>query len=373
MKRLQQTQTGLFSESNDKVTITNDSNKSNSPITAPSSIDSPPNNSQRIIELEQPDLQSIDKLITSQQKSNSPYSNHILFQKNPSGFAVNMNRNPEDAVPVPKQLINSNYDMFKSLLSNPVPFAGIIYSDQNFKIECKVKILEGPWQLGIMVVFIPTSSNARLEDITLQLNNYNTKELLNIQISKPRYPDGSKGVDHPQILLKCNFIDSFSAPPSLSFSGRIGMMKLNVNFALPILVTKFLEHYVIPIETFSALWFEISNSPKDSPHQKLDAILPNPMADNFSIMDFLKKLCSLLNNLDFKIYPPANKESFNEVEGISILKCDNTLAIPILIQVSFVPSHPNEFRLSLRSKNPPERFVSLLLDIYSVIKFYINY
>jgi len=373
MKRLQQTQTGLYSENKDKIAITNESNRNNSPQNEISNRESPTTKNNRILDIEQPDIQNFDKLIMSQEESNSPYSDHILFDKNPSGFALHMNRKPEDAVPVPKQLISGNFDQFKSLLSNPVPFSGIIYSDQNFKIDCKVKILEGPWQLGIMLVFITTSSNSKLEDISLQLNNYNTKESLNIQISKPRYPEGNKGVDHPQILLKCNLIDSFSSPPSLSFYGRIGMMKLNVNFALPILISKFLENYTLPIETFSRLWFEISNSPRDSPYQKLDAILPNPMADNFTIMDFLKKLCSLLKNLEFKIYPPANRESFHEVEGISILKCDNSLAIPILIQVSFIPSYPYEFRLSLRTKNPNNRFTSLLLDIYSVIKFYFNY
>jgi len=318
-----------------------------------------------------PVIDSMEKIMTGQGTSSSPYSNNILFKKNPSGFALNMNKRPEDAVIVPKQLIENNYDLFKSLLSNPVPFAGLIYSDENFKIECKVKYLDGPSQLGIMLVFISTSKHDKIEDISLQLNNYNNRDILNIQISKPRYPDGS-GIDNPQILLKCHLIDSFARPPSLTISGRIGMIKIEVDFALPILVTKFLQHYVLPIENFSTLWLEASDSPKDSPYQKLDAIFPNPMAETSTIMDFLKKICSLLNNLHFKIYPPSNRENFHEIEGISILKCDS-LAIPIMVQISFVPSHPQEFRFSLRSKDQSGKFSSLLLDIYSVIKFYINY
>lgn len=324
-------------------------------------------------------VEVIGKLMTSTNLDGScnPYSDHILYQKDPNGFAVNMNKNPEFAVFINKENLQFNFDLFKSILTNPHPNSGLIFADHNLKIDCKIKFFQSnndsTGVVGIMLLFIPTSSEAKVEDIDFQITNYHTNELLNVQISKVKYTDSNSSLPYPQVLIKVQILDSFSTPPIVNLNCLLGMKKLNINFALPLLVTKYLEPYETSVENFTAMLYEFSNSPEEI-FQKMDAILYNPMANNFTIMDFLKKFGGLMTNLQFKVFPPLDRENFHELEGISVLNYhDKNHSIPILFQASFIPSHPLEFRLSLRSKNVEfEKFSTLLLDIYSVIKFYIN-
>lgn len=361
MKRLKQTQSGLYSNSS-KVDSTQISQTSTSKSYNDNAIES--------------NLDNVNRLIASSESNTenrtNPYADHILYQKDPNGFAVNMNRFPDYAVPVNKEILSNNFDLFKSLVSNPNPNGGLIYSDQNIKVDCKIKMIQGSTGvLGVMFNFIPMSSDEKIDDIEFQLANYHTNELINVQISKVKYPDGVNS-NYPQILMKVQLVDSFSTPPTVNLNCRIGMMKINTTFALPVVVTKYLEPFDTSVENFTALWYEYSNSPEEI-FQKMDAVLYNPMANNYTIMDFLKKFGGLMTNLQFKVFPPLDRENFHELEGVAVLHEQDKQKIPILFQASFVPSHMHEFRFSLRSKNTEvEKFSSLLLDIYSIVKFYIN-
>lgn len=370
MKRLQQTQTGLYTNATKEKNVSSNVNNSNSNH----------NNNDNIHTASTFNEGDIEKIGNSMTKSEyngegSQFSEHPLYQKNPQGFAVDMNRNPDDAILLNKELLTNNLDSFKSLVSNPNNTGGLIFSDQNIKIDCKIKFLPDTFGvLGIVFSFIPVSDNDKIEEIEFSLTNYSTYELLNIQISKVKYPDGSNQIQNAQIMVKVTISESFSTPPTVYFSARVGNMKVKYNFALPLVITKFLEPFNTPIETFTGMWYEYSNSSEDS-YQKLDSILFNPMSgSDKSYMDFLKKLGGLLDKLQFKVYPPSDRDNFHEIEGVAIFKYqDKMKSIPVLVQASFVPSYPQEFRLSLRAKNSDiERFATLLLDIFAIIKFYVN-
>jgi hypothetical protein len=373
-KRLQQTAIGQYTN---KITNTSNSGQNSTVVDSSENASSPSKNYNN--PNFEGNVEVIGKLMTSTnfEGSSNPYSDHILYQKDPNGFAVNMNKNPEFAVAINKENLQFNFDLFKSMLTNPHPNGGLIYADHNVKVDCKIKFFQGNSDstgvVGLMFLFIPTSSEAKIEDIEFQLTNYHTSELLNVQISKVKYPDSNSSVPYPQVLMKAQINDSFSVPPTVNLNCLLGMKKLSINFALPLMVTKYLEPYETPVENFTAMWYEFTNSPEDI-FQKMDAILYNPMANNFNIMDFLKKFGGLMTNLQFKVFPPLDRENFHELEGIAVLNYhDKNHSIPILFQASFIPSHSLEFRLSLRSKNVEfEKFSTLLLDIFSVIKFYIN-
>lgn len=311
-------------------------------------------------------VENIDKIgdILSKTKiEGNPYSDHIIFEKNPNGFAFLMNKYPEEATPINRNLLSQNFDLFKSLLSNAN--GGIIYNDQNgnYSVDLKIKPPE-KGQIMIMLTFI--CNTGKLEDI--ELHQINAVTGIKMSISKVKYPQDDKSF--PQIMLKINLSESFIEPIQVGFRARIGSMKVDSYFALPLLVTKFVEQAEMSIENYTALWYEISNSPDEKCH-KLDSILYNPM-QNSPISDFLKKFASLLNSLNFKIYPPSDVANFHEIEAVSMLNVEN-MNIPILAQASFVPSHPGEFRFSLRCKVPEaDKFYSLLLDVFSIVKFYIH-
>jgi hypothetical protein len=370
MKKLKQSQSGLYVNSTtDKSEIVNNSN-----INSGTEIIKTVTTSSNYLETNVDNIGTL--MTTSSNTGYNPYSEHILFIKDPNGFAVAMNKNPQYSVTLKREQIGINVDLFKSLVSNPSHNGGLIYADQNVKVDCKIKFFQASNSdatgiLGLMFNFIPISDN-KLEEIEFQLTNYHTDELLNIQISKVKYPDYNISM-YPQVLMKAQINDSFSTPATVYFNARLGMMNINTTFSLPLVITKYLEPLETSIENFTGMWYEYSNS-SDEVFQKMDAILYNPMANNATIMDFLKKFGGLMSNLQFKVYPPLDKENFHELEGIAVLNyLDRSHSIPILFQASFVPSHVQEFRFSLRSKNTElERFSKLLLDIFSIVKFYIN-
>ncbi len=385
LKKLNQTKVGQYlkpsgtqpSNTKSNGSNSNNSNSNNSNDTQTS------NSNNKYLGTNPNDFEStapenIEQLMTSNDISSNanPYSEHVLYMKDPGGFATSMNKNPQYATPLKRDSIGQNLDLFKSLVSNPSTSGGIIFSDNNMKIECKIKFFETKKSdqrgiLGVMFNFIALS-DTKLEDIEFQLTNYLTGELLNMQVSKVKYPDGVN-TQYPQVLLKVELNDSFSAPPMCYLNGKIGMMNINNQFTLPLVITKFLEPLDVTVESYTAMWYEYTNSPDDV-FQKMDAIMTNPMSGNGSIVDFLKKFGGLMNNLQFKVYPPMNKESFHDLEGCAVLNYkDTSHSIPVLFQVSFVPSMAEEFRFSLRAKSYETAiFSTLLLDIYSVVKFYIN-
>ena len=354
-KRLQSTQVqGLINQASDKNTSSSTDKQSALP-------DSTNQSSPASFNVE--NIEKISDFISKTKNEGNPYSDHIIFEKNPNGFAFSMNKYPEEATLINRDLLSQNFDLFKSLLSNAT--GGIIFNDpnENYSVDIKMK----PAEKGVLMAMLTFISNTgKLEEIELhQINNVSG---IKLNISKVKYPQDDKSF--PQIMLKVNLVESFIEPMQVGLRARIGTMRVESYFALPILMNKYLEPTEMSIENFTALWYEISNAPDDKYH-KLDSILFNPM-QNSPVTDFLRKFASLLNSLNFKIYPPTDVGNFHEIEGVAIINVEN-VSIPVLAQASFVPSHSGEFRLSLRAKVPDsEIFYGLLLDIYTIIKFFIH-
>ncbi len=308
-------------------------------------------------------IEKIADILSKTKLEGNPYADHIIFEKNPNGFASAMNKYPEEATPINRNLLSQNFELFKSLLSNAA--GGIIFNDPNgnYSVDIKIK----PSDKGVVMTMLTFISNTgKLEDI--ELHQINSVPAIKLNISKVKYPADDKSF--PQIMLKINLLESFIEPIQVGLLARIGSMRVESYFALPILMNKFIDPFEMSIENFTALWYEISNSADDEYH-KLDTIMYNPM-QNSPVVDFLKKFASLLNSLNFKIYPPTDVNSFHEIEAVAVLNYDN-FSVPVLAQASFVPSHPGEFRFSLRAKvAEADKFDGLLLDVYSLIKFYIH-
>lgn len=354
MKKLQKTQTGLY---------TNKEGKANAPQ---EEVHSSPSKSQN---LTQPNINNASNLLSTSagviDQGGNPYSEHELYIKDPNGFAVKMNKNPQYANLIDKNNI-LNFDMFKSMLTSNNA-QGVIYSDPNtIKVSLMIKKID-KGVLGYIFAFSPfTSGNEKIENIDFSLTNYTTNELLNIQISKVKYDSV------PQLMMKIQINDGFSVPPIVELNATLGMRNISCSFSLPLLITKFLEPYDTTVENFTPLWYEFSNSTEDN-YGRMDAIMYNPMANSGkSIMDFLKKFGLLLQNLGFKVFAPEDRNNFHEIEGCALLNLKD-ISIPVLFQATFLPSFIEEFRFSLRCKTETElQFSSLLLDIYSVVKMWVN-
>jgi len=237
----------------------------------------------------------------------------------------------------------------------------LIYSDENMKIE--VKILQ--FQKGFLPVILTFLSNP--EDIkpALLKTCEGIKPLMSLKM-----PTDSN--THPQLMMKINLNDSFNNPLLMGFAATVNQNNVKCSFALPILITKFLVPTEISFESYNTLLFEYNNATEDEYH-RFDSIMYNPIDGKGTIMDFLKKLGSLLHNLNFRVYPPSDSNNFHEIDAISILNTSETNKIFVLAQASFVPSFSPEFRFSLRAKSQDSHsFSNICLDIYSIVKFYVN-
>ena len=292
--------------------------------------------------------------------SKNLYTNHILYIKNPSGFSHLPNKFADDAILLNKELFNNNFDNFKSQVTGGGPNGGIIYSDENFKVEIKIFPMS-KGTLPVLMNFIGNPENVKVSLLK-------TYEGLSPLISSVRYSQDQP----PQVLMKIGINDSFSNPMILGVAASLNSINIRCTFALPILITRFLEPYDLPFENYNTLMFEYTSATTDEYH-RLDSILYNPLDGKGQITDFLKKLGSLLHALNFKVYPPSDVNNFHEIDSISVLNVNDSLKIPILLQASFIPSFSPEFRLSIRAKTADSiKFSSLTQDIFSIIKFYVN-
>ena len=302
-----------------------------------------------------------DKVLIAERFGNHLFSDHILFSKSPDSFAVDVNKRYDQAIPINRDLLANNFDLFKSMITSNKPEDGLIFTDQNLKIFAKPKQLEK----GVIGVLLSYQCNDKIEDLELVSQNYREFTVL---CSKVKY-DSNNTV--AQALVKVTLLDSFTNPPCVSFTCRVGGMNIRSIFALPVLINKFIDPYDCSRENFFEMWNQFSASKEERIH-RLDCIFKNPLDGKKSLMEFLRKVGSLLVSLNFNVYSPENKNNFHELEAGGIISLQN-LSFPILIQVGFVPSYTSEFRLSIRSKLPDgNTFSNITLDLYSLLKFYIN-
>lgn len=290
-------------------------------------------------------------------KENHPFANHVIFQKDMNSFAPHINKIYEYAEKIDNKLLENNFSEFRSFLTNNTN-AGVILQNVNFAVEMKLKSLE-KGLLAAMLTFNAIDS-LQITDITV----FNQVSDLEINISKVKQVNANTC----QIMVKLKILNSFVQPPVLSISTNTG----NYLFALPIVITKYIEVYDVPIEEYTTMWVEFGCKTGEET-QRFDSIMYNPLDSSKSIMDFLKKLGGLLNSLGFKVYSPNDINNYHEIEAIGILPFGDNKLIPILIQASFLPSFKSEFRFSIRTKNKDySLFSNLTLDIYSIVKFFIN-
>jgi hypothetical protein len=319
--------------------------------------------------LSEGNINNASNLLTNSSNINpneNPFINSELYKKDPNGFASRINKYPQNAILIDRNSIN-NFDMFKSLLTSGNSQSGIIYSDPNtIKVSLMIKRLD-KGVLRFIFAFTPFSSgNEKVENIEFTLGNFTSNESLMISISKVKYDNV------PQLMMKVQINEMFEEPPLINLKCNLGIKNVEAQFSIPLLITKFLEPYETTVENYTPLWYEYTNSTSDN-YGRMDSIMYNPMANSGrSIMDFLKKFGMLMQNLNFKVFAPEDRFNFHEIEGCAVFNTKNT-SIPILFQASFLPSMNEEFRFSLRCKNNDlNMYQNLLLDIYSVVKMWVN-
>jgi len=281
--------------------------------------------------------------------------------------------------------MRSNLDLFKSIITSPETEdnALLFYQDDNITIKIQEPKMD-KGLIGLILTFISrenlliiggsnsgsSSSNNGIQNLTA--NVISNKDEVITQTSKPKYLNNTT----VQILIKVKIFDSYADPPILSFKCNLANYKGNNYYsnklALPIFITKFIKPLKLKRLDFYSNWQKFSNNSLEKYH-KLDCILKNPFYGKNSIMDFLKKFGSLIYCLGFIVIRPEDTDNYHEIEAVGSLITDDC-DMPILIQASFVPSYPQEFRLSIRAKVTNEyKYITLTLDVFSILDFFVNF
>ena len=303
-------------------------------------------------------------LISSNYNEDHPFYSHIIFQKDPMSFSPYINKFEIDTESIDLMKLQNNFNEFKQFLTN-VNNSSPIFDSEGLSIITKVK----PLEKGVLGAMLEIKHESNQPGCDLQLTTLFSPSGLDISISKFKYLETST-----QVLLKIKLLSSYTQPIQLKFYGNYNGLLIDFDFALPLLITKYIDIADLEQQEYSSIWRSISNE-SNNDSQRLDSIMYNPLEGQKSLTDILKKIGSLMNGLGFKVFPPSNLDSFNEIEACGSLFINNTDSFLILIRASFIPSYSEEFVFSVRIKGKSdlnERFGSLSNDIHSIVRLFIN-
>ena len=310
------------------------------------------NNSLLVKRLEGNKKQEVPKKSRDEENESSYVDkSSILYEKDKLGFSEVQNVQYDDSQLLRKEDAASNFDFFRSMLTKPFNGEGTIYSDNQIRVTMKIVPLKGG-EVGAVLMF--QTDKMELSDIKISHSSQNN---LTVLISNVKYGDQ----EGPQVLIKFKMNQSYSNPPILSISALAGSVQINIDFAVPILVHKFLDNEVdINPQEFGKKWIALSKK-GELKSLKFDTIMRNPMKG--AILDgFLAKFSGLLESLGFKVFVFERS-----VQAVSKLSEDNDQII--LIEASFVEDYDEEFRFSVRSNT---QFKQMPFHIFSIVKFFIN-
>ena len=301
-----------------------------------------------------------------------PVNKHRFYLEHGSKFASEPTISPESAIKIIPHPLNGTE--WKKLISTKVK-EGIIYQDPSLKVLFNSEIMQ--FTARFILQFY---SNVLLNDLEAQIRFMQTQsQNVNIHVSKFKIPEDYTTEPY-QIMLQMMLDNPIEAAPVfvLSANGR------SLEFALPILLNKFVEPVQLTHDKFEEIWHDITEVRPET-YQKMDTILKNPAPQQIPVMDVLKKMAELFTEyFNFNVLAPQDVNNFTQlrVTGQIVFKGDeqvnfpndpsemiNPITVPILAEIEFFPEiDKNEFRFSIRSTDT----VLVASGLLSLFKFFVN-
>ena len=147
----------------------------------------------------------------------------------------------------------------------------------------------------------------------IELKSIFSQEGVEVAVSKIKYTNASA-----QALIKVKINSSFSQPIVMNLSGDFNGRNVNFDFALPVLISKYVDSVELDYAEFKKHWKDITYS-DSSTSQRFDTILYNPLEGSKTVPEFLKKIGSLLAGMGFKVYSPNDINNFYDLEAYGAL------------------------------------------------------
>jgi len=293
---------------------------------------------------------------------------HPFHTKHPEKFAGEPTIDPSHiaALKAPKE----NSDNWKKLILIKAR-EGTIFENDVITVALKVEFHKFTGK--VILKFI--GKQGEIENVVVELQ---APPGLEAQCSKVKY------IDNPMVMIQMMVTSPLELPPLLKVSFQASGSQQQICFALPVLLSKFIEPLDLPLAKFQEIWNDITiNKPKT--FEKLDVILKNPAPSHLAHTDVLKRIAQLLTEyFGFRVIPPADLKDFTEVSAVGQILLKNPeqvkfpssatamltpIMVPIFVQAEFFPDISlNEFRFSIRSSD----VVKVSGAVLSLFKFFVN-
>jgi len=293
---------------------------------------------------------------------------HEFYTKFPHKFAEMPSVDPSKAqkLVVPSE----NAELWKKCISRNVS-EGIIFENDIIKVA--IKSMYQKFMGRLILQFI--NKRERFENVLVELQS---PPQLEATCSKVKY------AENPMVMIRMMLAGAFDVPPILTVSFLMGGAQERVRFALPVLMSKFIEPIELPLSKFEEVWKDITIN-KPNTFEKMDTIMKNPAPAHLSHMDVLKRMAQLFSEyFGFRVIPPVDLANFSEMCAIGQIpfkpadqaQFPNTpeemrppMIVPVYAQVEFYPQIlKTEFRFSIRVSDQ----MPVTCPILSLFKFFVN-
>lgn len=295
-------------------------------------------------------------------------SSHPFHSRHPDKFAPEPTVDPAQIVALraPKE----NPENWKKLI--PVKAKeGNIFENDVIAVTLKGEFHKFTGKVVLKFV----GKEDKVENVVVELQ---TPAGLEAQCSKVKY------AEHPMVMVHVMLVAPSDLPPLLKVSFQSSGVQEQIRFALPVLLSKFIEPLDLPLDKFREVWNDITlNKPKS--FEKLDVILKNPAPSHLAHTDVLKRIAQLLTDyFGLHVIAPADLSNFTEISAVGQVLLKNAeqkkfptstgamltpTMVPIFAQAEFFPDvSMSEFRFSIRSSD----VVKVSGAVLSLFKFFVN-
>lgn len=171
----------------------------------------------------------------------------------------------------------------------------------------------------------------------------------------------------PQFKINITNNDNVYALPTLNVHYKLGGQDKMLLLTLPIFIHRFLTPYQIDDRKYMEIYNRFTN---DDNFFKIDDFVKNPAPSTVSMNDVMKKIGSLMSNLNIKVIPYPSMQNIKALLGTAQLERQNqsTPSVPVIVEVEGFEDAPEFLRLSIRSSANP----SIVASLYKIITVFLS-
>ena len=291
-----------------------------------------------------------EDLFIDAQYASIKFAENPLFEQSRNRLALagkNILLTPENI-----QLPKICFREFQNLLLTSS--SGILYEDNGMRVDFKSEFSKASGRAAFQ--FVSKSGPLKVHKASVL-----SEGGLQIQISPVK--DGPS----PQLMMNFMNTDNVIGFPTLSVFYNLNSQEKNLNLTLPIFVHRFISAYAMDDKRYMEVYARFTTG---DAFFKLDEFIKYPAPPHVPLNDVMRKIGSLLTNLNFKAMPYPNLQNIRVLLASGQLERSNqeSPSIPIIVEIECYENSREYLRLSIRSGANP----LIVHSVYQIIMFFLT-